>query len=176
MDLKSSKTYENLKKAFAGESQARNKYTYFSSIARKEGYQQIADFYELLAKNEKEHAKIWYKFLNDGDIGSTVQNLKDSIDGEHEEWTSMYKEFEQTAKEEGFLDIAEKFSLTAKVEKAHEGKLTKYLSGLENGKLHRMDTDVIWVCKNCGYIHCDKEAPESCPLCAHPRGYFEIQR
>ena len=176
MDLKNSKTYENLKKAFAGESQARNAYTYFSSVARKEGYLQIANFYEFLAKNEKEHAKIWYKFLHDGKIGTTDQNLKDSIEGEHEEWSSMYKDFEKTAKEEGFLDIAEKFSLTAKVEKAHEGKLAKYLNDLKSDQLHREGTDVMWICKNCGYIHYGKEAPESCPLCEHPRDYFELYR
>ena len=134
----------------------------------------MANFFEILAKNEKEHAKIWFKFLNGGNIGSTQRNLKEAIDGENSEWTSMYKQFAETAEKEGFVEIAKKFKLTAQTEKIHEGKLRKLLSEVEDKTVHTRKNDVMWLCENCGYVYYGKEAPESCPLCAHPKEYFKL--
>ena len=172
---KGTKTEENLKKAFAGESQARNKYTYFASKARKDGYEQIADIFEETAGNEKEHAKMWFKELNGGSIPDTVDNLKSAIDGENYEWTDMYKEFAETAREEGFEELAKKFELVADIEKSHEERYKKLLKNIEDKKVFSSDGEAIWVCRNCGHIVIGKEAPEVCPVCAHPQAYFEIK-
>ena len=173
MEFKKSKTYENLQAAFAGESQARNKYTYYASKARKDGFVQIADLFLETAEQEKEHAKIWFKLLNDG-IGPTVENLRDAAAGENYEWTDMYKEFEQVAREEGFNDIADLFAGVAKIEAEHEKRYLKLLENVEGGLVFSRDGDVIWQCSNCGHIHIGKEAPELCPVCKHPRAYFKI--
>ena len=173
MEFKKSKTYENLQTAFAGESQARNKYTYYASKARKDGFVQIADLFLETAEQEKEHAKIWFKLLNDG-IGPTVENLRDAAAGENYEWTDMYKEFEQVAREEGFNDIADLFAGVAKIEAEHEKRYLKLLENVEGGLVFSRDGDVIWHCSNCGHIHIGKEAPELCPVCKHPRAYFKI--
>ena len=173
MDLKNSKTYENLKTAFAGESQARNKYTYYASKAKKDGYQQIAELFLETAEQEKEHAKIWFKLLNGG-ISDTAENLKDAAAGENFEWTDMYKNFEQVAREEGFNDIADLFAGVAKIEAAHEKRYLKLLENVNNGLVFSRDGDKIWQCANCGHIHIGKEAPELCPVCNHPRAYFKI--
>lgn len=172
---KGTKTEENLKKAFAGESQARNKYTYFASKARKDGYEQIADIFEETAGNEKEHAKMWFKELNGGSVPDTVDNLKSAIDGENYEWTDMYKEFAETAREEGFEELAKKFELVADIEKSHEERYKKLLKNIEDKKVFSGDGEAIWVCRNCGHIVIGKEAPEVCPVCAHPQAYFEIK-
>ena len=173
MELKGSKTEANLKTAFAGESQARNKYTYFASKAKKEGYVQIAQIFEETAANEKEHAKIWFKLLNDGDIPTTADNLKAAADGENFEWTDMYAEFAKTAKEEGFTKIAYLFEAVGKIEKEHEERYRKLLANLETDKVFISDDVVIWQCINCGHIHVGKNAPEICPVCAHPKAYFQ---
>lgn len=175
MDLKGSKTAANLLTAFAGESQARNKYTYYASVARKEGYQQIADIFEITANNEKEHAKLWFKYLHDGKIPSTEENLKDAAAGENYEWTEMYKEFAQTAKEEGFDEIAKIMELIAKIEKEHEERFRTLIQNLAENKVFERDKQVIWVCRNCGHIHIGSKAPEVCPACSHPQAYFEIK-
>ena len=172
MELKGSKTEKNLLIAFAGESQARNKYTYYASKAKKEGYEQIAELFLETAENEKEHAKIWFKLLHDG-VPSTVENLKDAAAGENYEYTEMYAEMAKVAKEEGFDDIAEKFLQVAAIEKHHE---ERYLALLErlNTQTVFIDEDVIvWKCRNCGHIHVGKNAPEKCPVCDHPQSYFE---
>ena len=173
MELKNSKTYQNLQTAFAGESQARNKYTYYASKARKDGYVQIADLFTETAEQEKEHAKIWFKLLHDG-VGETLDNLKDAAAGENYEWTDMYKEFEQTAKEEGFNDIADLFGAVAKIEAQHEKRFLKLLENVEGGLVFSRDGDTIWQCSNCGHIHIGKDAPELCPVCKHPNAYFRI--
>ena len=173
MELKDSKTYQNLQTAFAGESQARNKYTYYASKARKDGYVQIADLFTETAEQEKEHAKIWFKLLHDG-VGETLDNLKDAAAGENYEWTDMYKEFEQTAKEEGFNDIAYLFGAVAKIEAQHEKRFLKLLENVEGGLVFSRDGDTIWQCANCGHIHIGKDAPELCPVCKHPKAYFRI--
>lgn len=173
MELKNSKTYQNLQTAFAGESQARNKYTYYASKARKDGYVQIADLFTETAEQEKEHAKIWFKLLHDG-VGETLDNLKDAAAGENYEWTDMYKEFEQTAKEEGFNDIADLFGAVAKIEAQHEKRFLKLLENVEGGLVFSRDGDTIWQCSNCGHIHIGKDAPELCPVCKHPKAYFRI--
>lgn len=175
MDLKGSKTAANLLTAFAGESQARNKYTYYASVARKEGYQQIADIFEITANNEKEHAKLWFKYLHDGKIPSTEENLKDAAAGENYEWTEMYKEFSETAKEEGFDEIAKIMELIAKIEKEHEERFRTLIQNLAENKVFERDKQVIWVCRNCGHIHIGSKAPEVCPACSHPQAYFEIK-
>lgn len=175
MNLKGSKTEENLMAAFAGESQARNKYTYYASKAKKDGYEQIAAIFEETANNEKEHAKMWFKLLHDGAVPSTEKNLKDAADGENYEWTDMYEGFAETAREEGFDEIAEKFEAVAKIEKSHEERYRKLLKNIEDKKVFSADGDTIWVCRNCGHIVIGKEAPETCPVCAHPRSYFEIK-
>lgn len=173
MELKGSETEKNLMMAFAGESQARNKYTYFASVAKKEGYEQIADIFLETAENEKEHAKIHLKYL--GGIGNTLENLESAANGENEEWTNMYKNFAITAEQEGFLDIAQKFRGIAKIEKAHEERYKTLLNNLKEKKVFNRTSDVVWVCKNCGHVHIGAEAPLMCPICSHPQSYFEIQ-
>ena len=175
MDLKGSKTEQNLMTAFAGESQARNKYTYFASKAKKEGYEQIAAIFLETAENEKEHAKIWYKLLNGGEIGTTTENLKAAAEGENYEWTDMYAEFAKTAKEEGFDKIAYLFEAVGKIEKEHEERYKKLLENVEDGLVFSKDGDKIWKCRNCGHICIGKEAPEVCPVCNHPKAFFEIK-
>ena len=197
-ELKGSKTEKNLMEAFAGESQARNKYTYFASKAKKEGYEQIAALFQetadnekehakmwfkLLeggeikstAENEKEHAKIWFKLLNGGDIGDTAANLKAAADGENYEWTDMYAEFAKTAKEEGFNHIAYLFEEVGKIEKEHEERYLKLLANVKDGKVFEAGEVKIWKCRNCGHIHVGEKAPELCPTCAHPKAYFELE-
>lgn len=173
-ELKGSKTEANLMAAFAGESQARNKYTYYASKAKKDGYVQIAALFEETAANEKEHAKIWFKLLNSG-IGSTLDNLKDAAAGENYEWTDMYAGFAKTAREEGFDFIADLFEGVAKIEKEHEARYLKLVENIENGLVFSRDGDTIWQCRNCGHIVIGKNAPETCPVCAHPQSYFEIK-
>lgn len=175
MDLKGSKTEANLQTAFAGESQARNKYTYFASKAKKEGFEQIAAIFLETAENEKEHAKMWYKLLNGGEINSTAENLKDAAAGENYEWTNMYAEFAKTAREEGFEDIAKKFEGVAKVEKEHEERYKKLLDNVTKELVFSRDGDKIWQCRNCGHICVGKEAPEICPVCDHPKAYFQLK-
>ena len=175
MELKGSKTEQNLMTAFAGESQARNKYTYFASKAKKDGYEQIADIFLETAENEKEHAKIWYKLLNGGDIPSTIDNLKIAAEGENYEWTDMYAEFAKTAKEEGFDRIAYLFESVGKIEKEHEERYRKLIENIEGGLVFSKDGDKIWKCRNCGHICIGKEAPKVCPVCSHPQSYFEIK-
>lgn len=173
-DLKGTKTEANLMAAFAGESQARNKYTYFASKAKKDGYVQIAKVFEETAENEKEHAKIWYKLLNDG-IGSTKENLKAAAEGENFEWTDMYVQFAKEAREEGFNQIAELFEGVAAIEKEHEERYRKLLSNIEGDLVFSKDGDVIWQCANCGHICVGKKAPEVCPVCNHPQSYFQVK-
>lgn len=166
------KTEANLKEAFAGESQARSKYTYFASAAKKAGYEQMAALYLETADQEKEHAKLWYKELHDG-IGSVEENLKDAAEDENYEWTDMYARMAREAEEEGFPELAEKFRLVASIEAAHERRYRKLLESLLNGTTFAGDAPLGWKCRNCGYIHEGPEAPEICPACAHPRAYFE---
>ena len=172
MELKGSRTEANLMTAFAGESQARNKYTYYASKAKKDGYVQIAQIFEETANNEKEHAKIWFKLLHDGGIPTTVENLKDAAEGENYEWTEMYAEFAIVAKEEGFDHIAALFEMVAKIEKEHEERYKKLLANIDGGVVFSKDNDIVWICSNCGHIHIGKKAPEICPVCAHPQAYF----
>lgn len=173
-NLKGTKTFDNLMTAFAGESQARNKYTYFASVADKEGYKQIAELFLETANNEKEHAKMWFKEL-DG-IGTTAENLKAAAEGENYEWTDMYEGFAKTAKEEGFDRIAYLFEEVAKIEKEHEERYRKLLSNVEEGLVFSKDGDTIWQCRNCGHIVIGKEAPKVCPVCNHPQAYFEVKK
>ena len=175
MDLKGTKTEKNLMEAFAGESQARNKYTYFASKAKKEGYEQIAAIFQETADNEKEHAKLWFKLLNGGAIGSTEENLKAAAAGENYEWTDMYAEFAKTAKEEGFDRIAYLFEEVGKIEKEHEERYLKLLENVKDGKVFEAGEVKIWKCRNCGHIVVGTKAPEVCPVCAHPKAYFEIK-
>ena len=174
-ELKGSKTEENLKAAFAGESQARNKYTYFASKAKKDGYVQIAAIFEETAKNEQEHAKIWYKLLNGGSVSDTMTNLKDAAAGENYEWTDMYAGFAKTAREEGFTEIANLFDMVAAIEKEHEERYKKLLQNIEGGLVFSRDGDMVWQCTNCGHIVVGKQAPELCPVCAHPQSYFQLK-
>lgn len=173
-ELKGSKTEANLMTAFSGESQARNKYTYYASKARKDGYVQIANLFEETANNEKEHAKMWFKLLHGG-IGDTLDNLKDAAAGENYEWTDMYAGFAKTAREEGFDQIADLFEGVAKIEKEHEARYLKLVENLEKGLVFSRDGDVIWQCSNCGHIVIGKQAPEVCPVCSHPQAYFQIK-
>ncbi len=173
MDLKGSKTEQNLMTAFAGESQARNKYTYYASKARKDGYVQIANLFEETANNEKEHAKMWFKLFHG--IGSTADNLLDAAQGENYEWTDMYASFAREAREEGFDHIAELFEGVAAVEKEHEERYRKLLANVEGGLVFSKDGDVIWQCSNCGHIVVGRKAPEVCPVCAHPQAYFQVK-
>ena len=172
MELKGSRTEANLMTAFAGESQARNKYSYYASKAKKDGYVQIAQIFEETANNEKEHAKIWFKLLHDGGIPTTIENLKDAAEGENYEWTEMYAEFAVVAKEEGFNEIAALFEMVAKIEKEHEERYKKLLANIEGGVVFSKDNDIVWICSNCGHVHIGKKAPELCPVCAHPQAYF----
>mgnify|MGYP004510681837 FL=1 len=175
MNLKGTKTEANLQAAFAGESQARNKYTYFASKAKKDGYVQIAAIFEETANNEKEHAKLWYKLLNGGSIGSTVENLKEAAGGENYEWTDMYDNFAKEAREEGFEEIAKLFEGVAAIEKEHEDRYRKLLENVEKELVFSKDGDVIWQCTNCGHICVGRKAPEVCPVCAHPQAYFQVK-
>lgn len=176
MELKGSKTEQNLKNAFAGESQARNKYDYYASKAKKEGYQQIASILSETALNEKEHAKLWFKLLCDGGvIGSTIQNLEDCIKGENEEWTSMYVNFARDAEEEGFHSIARQFRLIAEVEKDHEERYQALLNNIMEEKVFTKDQPTQWICLNCGNVHTGVSAPSVCPACAHPQAYYAIK-
>ncbi len=174
-NLKGTKTEKNLMSAFAGESQARNKYTYFASKAKKEGYEQIASIFLETADNEKEHAKLWFKLLNDGEVPSTVENLKAAAEGENYEWTDMYEQFAKEAKEEGFDKIAYLFQAVGKIEKEHEERYKKLLENVEDGLVFSKDGDKIWKCRNCGHICIGKEAPQVCPVCSHPQAFFEIK-
>ena len=175
MELKGSKTEKNLMEAFAGESQARNKYTYFANKAKKEGYEQIAAIFLETAENEKEHAKMWFKLLEGGDIKSTSENLKAAADGENFEWTDMYERFAKEAKEEGFNRIAYLFEEVGKIEKEHEERYRKLLENVDGDLVFSKDGDRIWKCRNCGHIVVGKKAPEMCPVCNHPKSYFEIK-
>lgn len=171
--LKGSRTEANLMAAFAGESQARNKYTYYASKAKKDGYEQIAEIFTETANNEKEHAKIWFKLLHDG-IADTLTNLKDAAAGENYEWTEMYADFARVAKEEGFDHIAFLFEEVGKIEKEHEERYNALAQNVENGTVFKKDTEKVWICANCGHIHVGTEAPDLCPVCAHPKAYFKI--
>ena len=173
--LKGTKTEKNLQEAFAGESQARNKYTYWASKAKKDGYQQIAAIFEETANNEKEHAKMWFKLLEGGSIRSTEENLKAAASGENFEWTDMYDRMAREAEEEGFDDIAAKFRAVAAIEKHHEERYLKLLKNIEDKVVFSRDGDCIWQCRNCGHIVVDKDAPEICPVCDHPQSYFELK-
>ena len=173
-NLKGTKTEANLQTAFAGESMARNKYTFYASKAKKDGYVQIADLFLETANNEKEHAKMWFKLLNDG-IGDTAANLKDAAAGENYEWTDMYADFAKTAREEGFDKIAVLFEKVGEIEKEHEQRYLKLLDNVENGLVFSKDGDTIWQCSNCGHLHIGKKAPEVCPVCNHPKAYFQVQ-
>ena len=174
-ELKGTKTEKNLQTAFAGESMARNKYTYFASKAKKDGYVQIAAIFEETAGNEKEHAKMWYKYLNGGSVGSTIDNLKDAAAGENYEWTDMYATFAKEAEEEGFAEIAEKFRAVGAIEKEHEARYLKLLQNVQDKKVFSKDGDCIWQCSNCGHIVRGKAAPEVCPVCDHPQSYFQVK-
>ncbi|MFW5889008.1 MAG: rubrerythrin [Bacillota bacterium] len=174
MDLKGSKTEKNLLEAFAGESKARNKYTYYSEKAREEGYEEIADYFEETARNEREHARIWFKLLHDGHIPTTTANLQDGADGEHYEWTDMYKGFAETAEEEGFKKIAFLFKKVAEIEKRHEERYLSLMERLKNDKEFMSDNEKeVWICDNCGHLHFGKKAPKVCPVCDYPQAYFK---
>ncbi len=175
-DLKGTKTEKNLMEAFAGESQARNKYDYFASKAKKDGYEQIAEFFALTAANEKEHAKLWFKLLQGGSIKSTPENLKQAAEGENYEWTNMYEKMAQEADEEGFPEIAETMRGVAAIEKEHEERYLKLLANIENNEVFVRKDEKTWQCRNCGHIYVGKEAPEECPVCNHPKAYFELLR
>ena len=174
MELKGSRTELNLQTAFAGESQARNKYTYFASVAKKEGYEQIAAIFQETADNEKEHAKMWFKHLQG--ISTTANNLKHAAEGENYEWTEMYAEFARVAREEGFIAIAKQFEMVAAIEKTHEERYQKLLANVEGGLVFSRDGDMMWQCSNCGHIVIGKQAPEICPVCKHPKAFFEIEK
>ena len=175
MELKGSKTESNLMAAFAGESQARNKYSYYASQAKKDGYEQIAAIFEETANNEKEHAKMWFKELHGGSIPTTLENLKDAANGENYEWTEMYKEFAQTAREEGFNDIAFLFEKVAEIEKHHEERYMKLIDNIENDLVFKKGEETIWICRNCGHIYKGKNALKLCPVCKHPESYMEVK-
>ncbi len=174
MDFKGSKTEKNLLEAFAGESMARNKYTYFASVAKKEGYQQIAAIFEETANNEKEHAKLWFKAL--GELGTTAENLLSAAEGEYYEWTVMYSRFADEAAEEGFTALAAQFRLVAKVEKAHEERYRALLNNVEMKAVFEKSEEIMWECRNCGHLVMGKKAPEVCPVCAHPQSFFEVRK
>ncbi len=174
MNFKGSKTEKNLMKAFAGESQARNKYTYYASKAKKEGYTQIAEIFEATANNEKEHAKMWFKLFEG--VGSTYENLIAAAAGENGEWTDMYKVMAEEAREEGFIDIAEKLEGVAKIEAAHEARYLKLAEAVKNGSVFVKEEETTWECRNCGHLHTSSSAPEVCPVCDHPKAYFEVRK
>lgn len=173
MKFKGTKTEMNLREAFAGESQARNKYTYFASVAKKEGYEQIAALFLKTAENEKEHAKIWFKHL--GELGNTAENLIAAAAGENGEWTEMYKRMADEAQEEGFLELAAQFRMVAKIEKSHEERYLALLNNIKEDKVFAKDDVTVWECRNCGHIHTGNKALEVCPVCAHPKAYFEVR-
>ena len=175
MQLKGSKTESNLMAAFAGESQARNKYTYYASKAKKEGYEQIAAIFEETANNEKEHAKLWFKLLHDGDVPDTITNLKDAASGENYEWTDMYDNFAKVAREEGFDNIARLFEGVGKIEKAHEERYLKLVGNIEDNLVFQKGEETVWICRNCGHIYVGNEAPKVCPICAHPQSFMEVK-
>ncbi len=174
MELKGTKTEKNLMEAFAGESQARNKYTYFASVAKKEGYEQISEIFQKTADNEKEHAKMWFKELKG--IGNTAQNLKAAADGENYEWTDMYEQFAKDAEAEGFVELAKKFRAVGQIEKAHEERYRKLLNNIEMQAVFAKSEEKMWECRNCGHLVIGKEAPEVCPVCNHPQSYFEVRK
>ncbi len=176
MELKGTKTEKNLMAAFAGESQARNKYTYYAAKARKEGYQQIAALFEETANNEKEHAKLWFKALHGGDIADTATNLDDAAAGENYEWTDMYATFAKEAREEGFEALAKQFEMVGAIEKMHEERYRKLLSNVKKGEVFQKGSITIWECGNCGHIHVGEKAPEICPVCKHPQAYFFVRK
>ena len=173
MELKGTKTEKNLMEAFAGESQARNKYTYFASVAKKEGYEQIAEIFLKTAENEKEHAKLWFKAL--GELGNTAENLLAAANGENYEWTDMYDRMAKEAEEEGFRELAAKFRLVAKIEKSHEERYRALLSNVEMQKVFEKSEETMWECRNCGHLVMGKKAPDVCPVCAHAKSYFEVR-
>ncbi len=173
-NLKGTKTEKNLMEAFAGESQARNKYTFYASKAKKEGFEQIASIFEETANNEKEHAKIWFKELHGGDVPSTLENLLDAAAGEHGEWTDMYVRMAKEAKEEGFDDIAYKFEKVGEIEKRHEERYQKLAELVRENKVFKKTEKRIWICRNCGHVYVGEQAPKVCPVCGHPEAYFEI--
>ena len=175
MELKGSKTESNLMAAFAGESQARNKYTYYASKAKKEGYEQIAAIFEETAGNEKEHAKMWFKLLCGGEVPDTVTNLTDAANGENHEWTEMYEEFSKVAKEEGFDDIARLFKAVGAIEKEHEARYRTLIDNIKEERVFNREESMVWVCRNCGHVHVGKSAPKVCPTCNHPQSYFELR-
>ena len=175
MELKGSKTEQNLMTAFAGESQARNKYTYYASKAKKDGYEQLAAIFEETANNEKEHAKLWFKELHGGSVPSTEENLLDAAMGENYEWTEMYKEFAETAKEEGFTRLAKLFEMVGEIEKEHEQRYLTLLQNIKDDKVFKKDSKKIWVCRNCGHVYEGDKALDVCPVCAHPQSYMEVQ-
>ena len=174
-ELKGTKTEQNLKEAFAGESMARNKYTYFASRAKKDGFVQIASIFEETAANEKEHAKMWYKYLNGGSVSDTATNLADAANGENFEWTDMYARMAKEAREEGFDEIAEKFELVGAIEKHHEERYRKLLANIEQNEVWEKVGENRWQCRNCGHVYIGEKAPEVCPVCAHPKAYFQIE-
>ena len=174
MELKGTKTERNLAEAFAGESQARNKYTYFASVAKKEGFQQIAAIFEETANNEKEHAKLWFKHLQG--IGDTAANLKAAAEGEYYEWTDMYEQFAKDAEEEGFKALAAQFRMVAAIEKTHEERYRKLLNNVEMQQVFEKAGETMWECRNCGHLVMGKKAPAACPVCAHPQAYFEVRK
>ena len=175
MELKGSKTEANLMAAFAGESQARNKYTYYASQAKKDGYEQIAAIFEETANNEKEHAKMWFKELHGGKVPDTLTNLKDAASGENYEWTEMYKEFAEVAKEEGFTRIAKLFEEVAKIEKHHEERYMKLVGNINDDLVFKRGEETVWICRNCGYVYVGENAPAACPVCAHPQSFMELK-
>ena len=175
MELQGSKTWENLQTAFAGESQAHTKYQYYASKAKNDGYVQIANIFLETSKNEKEHAKIWFKYLHDGAVTDTIANLNDAADGENYEWTDMYDEFAKVADEEGFKEIAAKFRMVGAIEKHHEERYRQLIGNIEGGLVFSRDGDRTWICSNCGHIVIGSKAPEICPVCMHPKSYFELR-
>ena len=175
MELQGSKTWENLQTAFAGESQAHTKYQYYASKAKNDGYVQIANIFLETSKNEKEHAKIWFKYLHDGAVPDTIANLNDAADGENYEWTDMYDGFAKTAEEEGFKEIAAKFRMVGAIEKHHEERYRQLIGNIEGGLVFSRDGDRTWICSNCGHIVIGSKAPEICPVCMHPKSYFELR-
>ena len=175
MELKGTRTEANLMAAFAGETQARTKYSTYAAVARKEGYEQIGALFDETAENEKEHAEIWFKYLHGGEVPNTLANLKDAANGEHFEWTDMYATFAKEAKEEGFDRIATLFEMVAAIEREHEARYQKLIENMEGGLVFSREGDAIWKCRNCGHILVGKKAPELCPVCSHPKSYFEIK-
>ena len=176
MELKGSKTEQNLMTAFAGESQAHTKYQYFASQAKKDGYEQIAEIFTETAGNEKEHAKLWFKYLNGGSVPATIDNLESAAAGENEEWTEMYKDFAIIAREEGFLEIANLFNGVAKIEKEHEERYRALIANIKDDKVFQKDTEKLWICRNCGHVYIGTKALEACPVCKHPKSYMEVRK